>query len=105
MPPLLYAPLFRRHRLMPRGPIRLCTGAFFLSGFAMLGLEVIWTRLLAMVFLGTVYAFATMLAALLGALAVGGWFGGILARRQEGRTLGAAGGLLCLLGVTIVLHL
>jgi len=87
------------------GPIRQCATAFFLSGFAMLGLEVIWTRLLAMVFLGTVYAFSTMLAALLGALAAGGWFGGILARQQAGRTLGAAGGLLCLLGVTVILQL
>jgi len=83
----------------------LCAGAFAASGFAMLGLEVIWTRLLAMVFLGTVYAFASMLAALLGALALGGWFGGLLARRYGDQARGAAGGLLCLLGVTIVLQL
>jgi spermidine synthase/MFS family permease len=45
--------------------------AFALSGFSMLALEVLWTRLLAMVFLGTTYAYTTMLTALLCGIAVG----------------------------------
>ena len=93
------------HLPAPPGRVALCAAAFAVSGFAMLGLEVIWTRLLAMVFLGTVYAFAVMLAALLGALAAGGWFGGILARASRDNALGAVGGLLCLLGLTVCLQL
>ncbi len=45
--------------------------AFAISGACALALEVIWTRLLAVVFLGTTYAFTTMLVSLLCGLAVG----------------------------------
>jgi len=44
---------------------------FALSGFCALALEVLWTRLLTLVFLGTTYAFTTMLTTLLCGLAVG----------------------------------
>ena len=44
---------------------------FGVSGFCALALEVLWTRLLTLVFLGTTYAFTTMLTTLLCGLAVG----------------------------------
>jgi spermidine synthase len=46
--------------------------AFATSGFCALALEVIWTRLLTTVFIGTTYAFTTMLTTLLCGLAIGG---------------------------------
>ncbi len=46
--------------------------AIGLSGFCALGAEVIWTRLLSMLFLGTVYVFSTILAVFLTGLALGG---------------------------------
>ena len=42
-----------------------------LSGLTALGAEVVWTRLLGMLFAGTVYAFATILAVFLGGMAAG----------------------------------
>ncbi|MCF6284175.1 MAG: fused MFS/spermidine synthase [Candidatus Hydrogenedentes bacterium] len=49
----------------------LVIAAFFLSGFCSLGLEVLWTRLLAIIFLGTTYAYTTMLTTLLLGIALG----------------------------------
>lgn len=46
--------------------------AFAVSGFAALGLEVVWTRLLTLVFLGTTYSFTTMLTTVLCGIAAGG---------------------------------
>lgn len=45
--------------------------SFGLSGFCALALEVLWTRLLVIVFIGTTYAFTTMLATVLCGIAVG----------------------------------
>jgi spermidine synthase len=42
------------------------------SGFCALGAEVVWTRLLSMLFLGTVYVFSIILAVFLTGLAIGG---------------------------------
>jgi spermidine synthase len=52
-----------------------------LGGFAALIGEVAWTRVLALVDGPTVYAFAGMLVATLGGLALGGWFGGAVSDR------------------------
>lgn len=49
----------------------LVLSAFAVSGFCGLAYEVLWTRLLATIFLGTTYAFTTMLATLLFGIAVG----------------------------------
>jgi len=46
--------------------------AFGVSGFCGLALEVLWTRLLVNVFIGTTYAFTTMLTTFLCGIAVGG---------------------------------
>lgn len=49
----------------------LVLGAFFLSGFCALGLEVLWTRILSIIFLGTTYAYTSMLTTLLLGIALG----------------------------------
>ena len=61
---------------LSRRAAALVCAAFAASGFSMLALEVLWTRLLAMVFLGTTYAYTTMLTALLCGIALGSafWF-------------------------------
>ena len=46
-------------------------GCFFFSGAAGLVYQVVWTRLLTLVFGGTVYAISTVLAAFMGGLALG----------------------------------
>jgi spermidine synthase len=45
--------------------------AFAVSGFAGLGLEVVWTRLITLIFTGTTYAFTTMLTVYLVGIAAG----------------------------------
>ncbi|MEK7793048.1 MAG: fused MFS/spermidine synthase [Candidatus Hydrogenedentota bacterium] len=56
--------------------------AFAVSGFCCLALEVIWTRLLAIVFLGTTYAFTTVLATVLFGIATGSAFASWLTKRR-----------------------
>ncbi len=64
---------------------------FALSGFCALGLEVLWTRLLAIIFIGTTYAFTTVLATILCGIAIGGGVAALWADR--GRFPQAALGL------------
>ncbi len=45
--------------------------AFAISGFCAIALEVFWTRLLAVIFVGTTYAFTTMLVAILCGIGIG----------------------------------
>lgn len=54
-----------------RVPVLTLLAAFAISGFCALALEVVWTRLLAIVFLGTTYAFTTMLTTMLCGIALG----------------------------------
>lgn len=58
-------------RLGHRGLVVVATACFFLSGAAGLVYEVVWTRLLGLVFGHTVYAITTVLAAYMGGLALG----------------------------------
>jgi len=76
--------------------------AFAVTGFAALALEVFWTRLLAMVFLGTTYAYTTMLTTLLCGLALGGLAGSTAVTRIR-NAAGAAGMLLGALAVAYLL--
>ena len=62
----------------PRWPIYL---AIALSGATALGAEVVWTRLLGMLLLGTVYVFSIILAVFLIGLAIGSGAGSWLIRR------------------------
>lgn len=80
---------------------RAVLAVFALTGFCGLALEVVWTRLLAIVFLGTTYAYTTMLGTLLCGLALGGLAGALLVGRLRTPRLGlgmmvAAYGLLVL---------
>jgi spermidine synthase len=59
----------------------LASAATAISGFSALVYEVAWTRLLAVIFGPTTYAFSTMTAAFIGGLALGAAAGGWLARR------------------------
>jgi spermidine synthase len=53
------------------------------AGAAGLALEVIWFRILVLFVPATTYAFTTMLAAVLGGLAAGGWAAAALMRRER----------------------
>jgi spermidine synthase len=52
----------------------------FFSGFAVLSLEVLWTRIYAQVHENSVYSFAIILTVVLICLAVGAWLSSLLAR-------------------------
>ncbi|HPO12588.1 MAG TPA: fused MFS/spermidine synthase [Candidatus Hydrogenedentes bacterium] len=78
--------------------------AFAVSGFCMLALEVLWTRLLAILFLGTTYAYTTMLTALLCGIAAGGAVASLIADRVRGHTA-LFGGMMILNGVSCILML
>lgn len=60
---------------------RAVVGLAFLSGFTMLALEVLWTRMLALVLHNSVYSFTATLVGLLIALALGAAFAARLAHR------------------------
>lgn len=85
-----------------RDPTRWLMAAFAVTGFTALALEVLWTRLLAMVFLGTTYAYTTMLTTLLCGLALGGLAGSAVVTRIR-NAAGAAGMLLGALAVAYLL--
>lgn len=71
------APLDSRERLL--------VAAFAVSGFCALALEVLWTRLLAVIFLGTTYAFTTMLTTVLCGIALGSLAASTVADRLRSR--------------------
>ncbi|HWQ15047.1 MAG TPA: spermine synthase, partial [Roseiflexaceae bacterium] len=57
--------------LLRLAPAQVALGGFALSGFASLGYQVVWTRLLAIFSLNAVYSFTIMLATFLAGLALG----------------------------------
>lgn len=61
---------------------RLIWAIAFLSGFATLAIEVIWTRLFAQVLQNSVYTYALVLTTFLAALAAGASLSNLLARRS-----------------------
>lgn len=61
-----------------------------LSGMTALGAQVAWTRLLALLFGGTTYTFAIILAVFLGGLGIGSAIAALAIRRGEGGALLAA---------------
>jgi len=75
-------------------------GAIALSGFAALGAEVVWTRLLSLLFGGTVYTFSIILGAFLAGLGIGAGVGAWRARTttQPGSLLAA-----CQMGVAVAI--
>lgn len=68
--------------LYPNEALRWAIVAFAVSGFAGLGLEVAWTRLITLIFTGTTYAFTTMLAVYLVGIAAGSLAFGRIADRS-----------------------
>lgn len=75
-------------------------GAAFLSGFALLALEVVWFRFLLLFVVGTTLSFAVMLGVVLAGIALGGLAGALWVRRDpEGHRyavmVSLAAGLLC----------
>ena len=70
-------------------------------GFSGLALEVVWTRLLAIVFLGTTYAYTTMLASFLCGISAGGACAALAADRFRKRP-GIVGAVLMLLAVSVI---
>jgi spermidine synthase len=83
---------------------RLVLWGFALSGFASLGYEVVWTRLLAIFSLNAVFSFTIMLTTFLVGLAVGG---AIAARRvdRSAQPLALFGTLELAIGVSTILML
>ena len=69
-----------------------------LSGMAALGAEVVWTRLLSLLFGGTTYAFSLILAAFLVGIGVGSALGSVVGRllKSPRAALGWCQALLCL---------
>lgn len=65
----------------PRAVIRLLA---FVSGFCVLALEVLWTRMFAQVHENSVYSFAAVLIVVLLALGAGAWLASWLAARSRG---------------------
>jgi len=73
------------HNGRPNPIARAVLFAFALSGFCALALEVVWTRLLTIVFLGTTYSFTTMLTTVLCGIAAGGAVAALFADRIRAR--------------------
>ncbi len=57
--------------LAPRAGLILVTAAVFLGGFAALALEIVWTRVLLLIFGTTSYSFSAMLAVFLSGIGLG----------------------------------
>ncbi|MBI5091686.1 MAG: fused MFS/spermidine synthase [Candidatus Hydrogenedentes bacterium] len=81
--------------------LALITAAFAISGFCFLALEVVWTRLLSIVFLGTTYAFTTMLTALLCGIGLGSLAAAAIADRTRHR-VSFFGALQALMGIACI---
>jgi len=71
---------------------------FFLSGFAGLAYQILWVRILALIFGATTLAISTVLTAFMGGLALGSFLGGRWADRVK-RPLVLYGGLQIAIGV------
>jgi spermidine synthase len=86
---------------------RVALWAFAISGCLSLAYEVVWTRILAVLFDSSIYGFVLMLATVLFGIAVGGALGGLLVRWQpRARLAGLAFGWLELgIGLAAVLAL
>lgn len=96
------SPALRATSVTGRGDGRLANIAFIafsVSGAISLAYEVVWTRVLSVLFDSSIYGFVLMLATVLGGIAVGGALGGALMRR--GGSPARAGVILALIEVGI----
>lgn len=90
--------------LDPATSIGKITALFGVVGFCMLAFEVIWTRLLVLVFLGTTYAYTTMLTTLLCGIAAGGAVAAAGVDRVR-RHVGLLGAIVTLIGIACLFTL
>jgi len=74
----------------------------FVSGFGVLALEVLWTRMFALVLENSVYTFAAILVVVLSSLAVGSLISSIIARQRWSPGI-VLSSLLCLSGISILI--
>jgi hypothetical protein len=72
---------------LTRHELHLAGVLFFLSGACALVYQVVWLRMLSLVFGVTVYAASAVLSTFMGGLALGAWLGGRLADRVSSRSL------------------
>lgn len=86
----------------PRSLIWIAAAALALSGFASLTMQVVWTRLAALILGPTTYAFSVVVAVFIGGLAAGATLGSWLASRTAQPVIGLALTLLCALGLAAV---
>ena len=94
----------RREREYPSWVVRLMLIGFGLSGFASLGYEVLWSRILTIHSFNAVYSFSIVLTTFLAGLALGSWLSARRVDRSEG--LASAFGLLELgIGLSAILSL
>src|SRR5690242_14054978 len=63
-----------RHHAEPKAVIYIVSAALLLSGMSALVYEIVWLRLLKLVFGDTVFAVSTLLAAFMAGLALGSYF-------------------------------
>lgn len=80
-------------------------GSYALSGFAALGYEVAWARILAIFTLDAIFSFAIMLTTFLTGLTVGGWLGAWWVRRPRGVTVADYGNVQVGVGLSALLTL
>ncbi len=85
----------------PGNPVHAANLVIAISGFCALAAEVVWTRLLALLFGATVYTFSIILAVFLIGLGLGSGAGAWLARKTE-RPLAALGWCQILAGAGVV---
>jgi spermidine synthase len=76
-----------------------------LSGATALGAEVVWTRKLAMMFDGTVFAFSVILAVFLVGMAIGSAVGSVLSRFTPPRLALGLSQLLLAVGIAFAAHI
>lgn len=98
-----------RNNVAPRG-ITLAVFAFACSGFCTLALEVVWTRLLTLVFMGTTYAYTAMLASILAGIALGSFGAAAIADRVKSPlfvfgVVECAAGVACAATIILIEHL
>jgi len=84
---------------------RVVLWAYTLSGFAALGYEVVWARILAIFTLDAIFSFSIMLTTFLTGLAVGGWLGVAWIRRHRAASLADFVILQVAIGLTALLTL
>jgi len=90
--------------LTPPAALRFLLWAYALSGFAALGYEVVWARMISLHTLGAIYSFSIMLAVFLSGLVVGSLLSTWWVRRRRA-TLAHFGGLELGIGLLAVLVL